>query len=267
MPTLTRRQKATFTQTALYLVLVVAVALVALLLDWEAVKAQFFDPEGLKHNWGELITTGVKNTAIYTIVAFSGGLVLAMALALMKLSPVVLYRWLATAYIEFFRGLPALVVMLAMAFGVPIAFGWTPPGGAVGAGLVGLMMVAGAYMAETLRAGIQAVPKGQTEAARSLGMSGARTMVSITIPQAIRIVIPPLTNEFVLLIKDTSLLFIIGASPAQREIVTVARDMQSSGASAGTATSLTMAAILYLIITLPLTRLVAYLEKKQQRAR
>jgi polar amino acid transport system permease protein len=267
VPTLTRRQKSNLTQATLYVVLVVALALVALLVDWQAVKAQFFNSEGLKHNWGELITTGVKNTAIYTVIAFSGGLVLAMALALMKLSPVVLYRWLATAYIEFFRGLPALIVMLAMAFGVPLALHWQAPGGSLGAGLIGLMMVAGAYMAETLRAGIQAVPKGQTEAARSLGMSGARTMVSITIPQAIRIVIPPLTNEFVLLIKDTSLLFIIGATASQRELVTVARDMQSTGFSAGTGTSLTMAAILYLIITLPLTRLVAYMEKKQQRAR
>lgn len=267
MPTLTRRQKATATQASLYLVLIVAVALAAFLIDWTAVKAQFFNTEGLKHNWGELITTGVKNTAIYTIIAFAGGLVLAMTLALMKLSPIGLYRWLATAYIEFFRGLPALIVMLAMAFGVPIAFHWQPPGGSLGAGLIGLMMVAGAYMAETLRAGIQAVPKGQVEAARSLGMSGSRTMASVVVPQAIRIVIPPLTNEFVLLIKDTSLLFIIGATTDQRELVTVARDMQSSGFSAGTATSLTMAAILYLVITLPLTRLVAYLEKKQQRAR
>ena len=122
-------------------------------------------------------------------------------------------------------------------------------------------------LAETLRAGIQAVPKGQTEAARSLGMSGARTTVTVILPQAFRIVIPPLTNEFVLLIKDTSLLSIVGAAVGQRELTNVSRDFLSSGSTAGTGTSLAQAALLYLIITLPLTRLVAWLEKRQQRAR
>ena len=274
MPTLTRRQKATFTQTGLYLVLIVAVALVAYLLDWEKVKTNFFAPGGFgnpfKGDWGtwpEFIATGVKNTVIYTALAFVLGLTLALVLALMKISPVAPYRWLATVYIEFFRGLPALIVILFTGFGVPIAFGWTPPGGTVGAGVLGLVIVGGAYMAETLRAGIQAVPKGQADAARSLGMSGPRTMISIVIPQAFRIVIPPLTNEFVLLIKDTSLLFVLGFAADQRELTTMARDLQSSGDTAGTSTSLMQAAILYLIITLPLTRLVAYMEKKQQRAR
>src|SRR3546814_3033214 len=82
-----------------------------------------------------------------------------------------------------------------MAYVVPIAFGVRAPGGAVGAGLIGLILVAGAYMAETIRAGIQAVPKGQSEAARSLGMSPSWTMISVVLPQAIRLVIPPLTNE------------------------------------------------------------------------
>jgi polar amino acid transport system permease protein len=252
---------------ALYAILVVIVVVLALLVDWGAVQRNFFNTDGLQENWGELILTGVKNTLIYTVLAFLGGLVLALVLALMKLSPVAPYRWLATAYIEFFRGLPALVVILVMGLGVPLAFnGWTPPGGVIGAGVTALALVGGAYMAETLRAGIQAVPKGQTEAARSLGMSGGWTMTSVVLPQAFRIVIPPMTNEFVLLIKDTALLFVLGMQIGQRELTTVARDFMTSGPSAGTATSLTMAAVLYLIITLPLTRLVAWLEKRQQRA-
>jgi polar amino acid transport system permease protein len=251
----------------LYALFVAIVVALVLLVDWEAVQESFFNTEGLQKNWGELIVTGVKNTVIYTVIAFVLGLVLALVLALMKMSPVAPYRWLATAYIEFFRGLPALIVILVMAFGVPIAFQWTPPGGLIGAGVVALVVVSGAYMAETLRAGIQAVPKGQAEAARSLGMSGSWTMVSVVLPQAFRIVIPPLTNEFVLLIKDTALLFVIGMQADQRELTTVARDFMTSGPSAGTATSLTMAAVLYLIITLPLTRLVAWMEKRQQRAR
>lgn len=251
---------------ALYGVLAALVLLVALAADWAAIRQNFFNADGLRGNFGELITVGVRNTLIYTFIAFFGGLALAIVLALMKLAPVGPYRWIATIYIEFFRGVPALIIVIVMALGVPLAFGWTPPGGTVGAGLLGLVLVAGAYMAETLRSGIQAVPKGQTEAARSLGMSGPRAMASVVLPQAFRIVIPPLTNEFVLLIKDTSLLFVIGLAASQRELTTLGRDLMTTGPSAGTSTSLTMAAILYLIITVPLTQVVAWLERRQMRA-
>jgi polar amino acid transport system permease protein len=174
------------------------------------------------------------------------------------------HRWLATSYIEFFRGLPALVVIIGFGFAVPIAFGWRPPGGPVGAGVIALIVVSAAYMAETIRAGIQAVPKGQSEAARSLGMSGGWTTVSIVLPQAFRIVIPPLTNEFVILIKDTSLLFVIGLAAAERELTTFARDAVTTNQNSS---PLVAAAVLYLIITLPLTRLVAWMERRTMRAR
>ena len=261
-----RSTKRHLRQGGLYAVLAVVVLVLVVSVDWENVRANFWSP-GLSGNWRDLIVTGAKNTIIYTAISFVLGLAVALALALMKLSDVAGYRWIATAYIELFRGLPALITMLFMAFAIPIAFGWTPPGGTTGAGIVGLIMVASAYMAETLRAGLQAVPKGQTEAARSLGMGPAATTVFIVIPQAFRIIIPPLTNEFVLLLKDTSLLSVVGATVAGRELTNVARDFQTSGDTAGTGTSLAQAALLYLIITLPLTRLVAWQEKRQQRAR
>jgi polar amino acid transport system permease protein len=91
-------------------------------------------------------------------------------------------------------------------------------------------------------------------------------MVSIVLPQAFRIIIPPLTNEFVLLIKDTALLFVLGVTFQQRELTTVARDFESSGATAGTATSLIQAALVYLVITIPLTQLVSWLERRQRKA-
>ncbi len=253
-------------QTALYAVLLAVVLFVALSVNWHKVRANFWAP-GQGSNWHDLIVTGVRNTLEYTVIAFAAGLALALVLALMKLSSNVAYRWLATAYIELFRGLPAMITMFLMAFAVPIAFGWKPPGGTSGAGVIGLIMVAGAYMAETLRAGLQAVPKGQTEAARSLGMSGLATQLHVVIPQAFRIIIPPLTNEFVALLKDTSLLSIVGATLSQRELTNVTRDFMSSGNTAGTGTSLTQAALLYLVITLPLTQLVAWLERRQQRVR
>jgi polar amino acid transport system permease protein len=259
-----RSTRAKLKLAVLYGILVLGLVALVVLADWAAIKENFFDLEVARELWPGIITTGVKNTAVYTMIAFAGGLLLALVLALMKLSPVAPYRWLATGYIELFRGLPALIVIIAFGFAVPIAFNWRPPGGQVGAGLIALIVVSSAYMAETLRAGIQAVPKGQTEAARSLGMTGTWTTISVVLPQAFRIVIPPLTNEFVLLIKDTSLLFVIGVALTQRELTTYSRDGLVEFTNS---TPLTVAALLYLIITLPLTRLVARLERKQQRAR
>ncbi len=259
-----RTTRTKLNRAALYALLVVGLLALGFLADWPAIADNFFDLGVARDLWPGVVTTGVKNTAIYTVIAFAGGLVFALVLALMKLSPVAPYRWLATGYIELFRGLPALIVILAFGFAVPIAFNWRPPGGTVGAGVIALIVVSAAYMAETLRAGIQAVPKGQNEAARSLGMTGGRTMLSVVLPQAFRIVIPPLTNEFVLLIKDTSLLFVIGLALSQRELTTFSRDGLVEFTNS---TPLTVAALLYLVITLPLTRLVARLERKQQRAR
>ncbi|MGA7229043.1 MAG: amino acid ABC transporter permease, partial [Acidimicrobiia bacterium] len=157
-----------------------------------------------------------------------------------------------------------LITIILFGYGLPLAFQFHLPGGTLVTGSVALGVVAAAYMAETIRAGILAVPKGQDEAARSLGMSPARAMGSIVLPQAFRIIIPPLTNEFVLLIKDTSLLFVLGTTPVTKELTKFARDFMSTTQNA---TPLTVVAIVYLIITLPLTYLVRRLEKRTAKAR
>ena len=268
MPSLTRTQRQRGVRLSLYALFVLLVGGLVLVADREAIRENFFMREGFTENWQDFVSVGARNTVLYTLISFVGGFVLALVLVLMKLAPIAPFRWVATAYIELFRGLPALIVILFMGLGVPIAFGgWRPPGGPIGAGLVGLMLVAGAYMAETLRAGIEAVPKGQTEAARSLGMNGPWTMATVVMPQALRIVVPPLTNELVILIKDTSLLFVVGMAVNEKELTTMARDFMTSGPSAGTATSLVFACLLYLAITLPLTQLVAWLERRQKRSR
>lgn len=249
---------------ALYALLVAGIAALALSADWPAIRENFLNVDVARSLWPEIVTVAAKNTVVYTAIAFAGGLALALVLALMKLSPVAPYRWIATIFIEFFRGLPALIVIIAFGFALPIALDWRPPGGVVGAGLLALVVVSSAYMAETLRAGIQAVPKGQLEAARSLGMSAPWAMVSVVLPQAIRIVIPPLTNELVILIKDTSLLSVIGAAANERELTTFSRDALTTSFNS---TPLLAASVLYLIITTPLTRLVAELERRQGKAR
>lgn len=248
----------------LYAVFIAAAAAVVLAADWGAIRSNFFDLDVAAQAFPDIIVTAARNTVVYTAIAFIGGLALGLILALMKLSPVGPYRWLATAYIELFRGLPALLVIFGFAFAVPIAFQWRPPGGSAGAGLIALVIVSSAYIAETIRAGIEAVPKGQVEAARSLGMRPSWTLVSVVLPQAFRIITPPLTNELVILIKDTSLLFIAGMALGDRELTTFARDAVSSQANA---TPLVLAAIMYLAITLPLTQLVARLERHNKRGR
>jgi polar amino acid transport system permease protein len=118
-------------------------------------------------------------------------------------------------------------------------------------------------MAETIRAGIEAVPKGQMEAARSLGMTYSRAMITIIIPQALRIIVPPLTNEFVLLIKDTSLISVLGVTAGTRDLARFGRDGVNHTANA---TPLIVAGLVYLAMTIPLTQLVAWMERREKAA-
>ena len=215
---------------------------------WDIVKEQF----------PRILTQGAKNTIIYTVIGFALGLTLGLAFALMRLSKVRAYRWFAATYIEVFRGIPLLVTLLILGFGIPIATGWQWPNPWM-QGAVPLALVSAAYMAETVRAGIEAVPKGQMEAARSLGMSYARAMTTIIIPQALRIIVPPLTNEFVLLIKDTSLISVLGVTDATKDLARFGRDGVNHSANA---TPLIVAGLVYLVMTLPLTQLVAWMERR-----
>src|SRR5659263_441257 len=233
-------------------------------MDWQRVGTQFFNLEVERKQLPQIVTIALRNTLLFTVTSFAGGLLIGTLMALMKLSSATPYRLFATGYIELFRGIPALLTIFAMAYMLPIALGVQVPGGNIGAGLLGLILVASAYMAEVIRSGIQAVPKGQREAARSLGVSQSRTMISVVLPQAFRIVIPPVTNEFVLLLKDTSLLFIAGSTLQTKELTTFARDGLTTNANA---TPLIMAAMLYLVVTIPLTSLVARMEKRMARAR
>jgi len=242
-----------------YVVAAGVVLFVALAADWPRIGRQFFNPDVLRKLWPDIVYIALRNTLLFTIVSFVFGTLLAILLALMKMSrgPA---KWFAVGFIELFRGLPALVTIIAIAFMIPIAFnGAKLPGPTVMSGLLALILVTGAYSAEIIRAGIEAVPKGQREAARSLGMPHLTTTLSIILPQAIRIVIPPITNEFVLLLKDTSLLFVIGTTVQTRELTTFGRNGMTTYASS---TPLIFAALLYLVITIPLTYMVGRLEKK-----
>lgn len=259
---MSRRQRARLFRGVQYAVLFIAIAVLALVADWGTLRQAFFDVEIAKALFPEVITTALVNTAYYTLLGFGFGLGLGIILALMRLSTVPPYRWIAIAYIEFFRGIPSLLVFIALGFGVPLAFEVALDMDITV--MLSLGLVGAAYMAETIRAGILAVPKGQTEAARSLGMTPGRAMVSIVMPQAFRIVLPPLTNELILLTKDSSLVYLLGLSLGQFELANFGRDALNEHKSL---TPILIAGLLYLVITLPLGHLVRRLEARTAKAR
>jgi polar amino acid transport system permease protein len=240
-------------------VLVVATA------DWAAIQQGFFRPDIAAAMFPQVLFPALVNTVLFTLGAFAFGLVLGTVLALMRLSSAGVYRWVATGYVELFRGLPVLVVLFLVGYGIPIAFPDREiPGGIYGKMAIGLGLTAAAYMAETIRAGIQAVPKGQLEAARTLGMSHRRAMISIIIPQAFGIIIPPLANEVILLTKDSSLAYVLGVTASSLEITKLSNDVLNLKTNA---TPLVVAALMYLAITLPLSQLVRRMELRAARAR
>ncbi len=212
----------------------------------------------------------IKLSVISGILALAWGLVLAV-LRQLPGRPLAPIRWLTIAYIDVFRGIPLLLVLLLISgisvFGSPIGgevlpkslasptwLGQTSP---FWYGVLALTITYGAYMAEVYRAGIEAVPRGQMEAARSLGMSHGQSMRYVIVPQAVTKVIPPLLNDFIALMKDTSLVSVIGAI----EVVQAGRDIQAEFYNG---TGLVMGAILFLIVTIPLARLVDWMIAREQ---
>jgi polar amino acid transport system permease protein len=249
-----------------YAVGLAALAAVAAFADWATIGDKYFDLERAKDQFPDIVTTAAKNTLLYTSMSFVGGVALGLSAALLRLSSIRAYRWIAAVYIEIFRGLPALLTIIFVGFMTPIALGFQFPEviGVPTGGIAALSLVAGAYLAETIRAGIQAVPRGQVEAARSLGMTHSQTLRSVVIPQAFRIVIPPLTNELVLLLKDTSLLAVLGTTITTKELTQFGKDAGTRGFNG---TPLVVAGVMYLLITIPLTRLVAVLERRNAQSR
>ena len=228
--------------------------------------AVFLDPDVLASMWPEIITTALKNTLLYTICAFTFGLVLGLLLALMRLSPVGPYRWFATAVIEFFRGVPALVVFIAFSIGVPIAFpGREVPGGILGTG-------DGRSRARRARPtwrrpSAPASRRSRRGRWRPPGRSAClrrRAMISIVVPQAFRIVLPPLTNELILLTKDSSLVYILGLTLEEYELTKFGRDVLNQEKNL---TPLVGIALCYLLITIPLSIVVRRMEARAGRAR
>ncbi|MGI6205226.1 MAG: amino acid ABC transporter permease [Anaerovoracaceae bacterium] len=206
---------------------------------------------------------GIGMTLYVTVCAILIGIVIGLLMALMKMSRHIVPKIIANVYIEVVRGTPLFVQILIFAYGIPylvsslsggkISFNWEP---IVIVGILACGLNSGAYLAEIMRSGIQAVDKGQNEASRSLGLTSGQTMRYVILPQAFRIILPAMANEFVTLIKETSILSYIGIVEITREgMLWASRDFKSFPAYIGVA-------IVYMCLTIPLSRLVAYLEKR-----
>lgn len=196
---------------------------------------------------------GLKLTLSLTLLAMLFGIALGLALALLKISKNVLLKGAASTYIEIIRGTPLLLQILVVYYVFP---GFGIEFNAFTAGIVALSMNSAAYISEIFRAGIESISEGQMEAAFSVGMNYAKSMRYIILPQTIRRVLPPITNEIVAMLKDTSLVMIISLAELTY------RSKQISAATANVITPYVAAGAIYLIITIPLTQYAQRLERR-----
>ncbi|MEW5921017.1 MAG: amino acid ABC transporter permease [Bacillota bacterium] len=205
-------------------------------------------------NYLPLLLQGMKLTFQLTIIAVAIGTVIGLFISLCRIAFFKPVAWLAKAYVDFFRGTPLLVQIFLIHFGFPQLFGMRSfP--AYLSGTIALSLNSGAYIAEIFRGGIQSIHKGQMEAARSLGMSYAQAMFYVILPQAFKRSIPPLGNEFIAMLKDSSLVSVI----ALQELMMSGRIMQ--GRSFRPFETWVTVAMLYLVMTLTISQFVSYLER------
>ncbi|HAR4436189.1 TPA: ABC transporter permease subunit [Staphylococcus aureus] len=210
------------------------------------------DDSGFISKYGSFFLKGIKITILISLIGVALGSILGAFVALMKLSKIKIISWIASIYIEILRGTPMLVQVFIVFFGITAALGLDIS--ALVCGTIALVINSSAYIAEIIRAGINAVDKGQMEAARSLGLNYRQTMKSVIMPQAIKNILPSLGNEFVTLIKESSIVSTIGVG----EIMFNAQVVQ--GISFDPFTPLLVAAALYFVLTFVLTRIMNMIE-------
>ena len=198
---------------------------------------------------------GIWYTIVITVFSVLIGVILGVVLALMRLSKVKIIHWIAVCYIEFIRGTPQMVQILFVYFGVGYLISNLS---AIVAGIIAIGLNSGAYVAEDIRSGINSIAKGQTEAARSLGLNQAKTYRYVIIPQALKNIWPALGNEFITLLKDSSLVSVIGVS----ELMYQTQLIQTSTYRG--VLPLFIAMIIYFIMTFTLSRILNHFEKRMK---
>ncbi|MCP2276557.1 ABC transporter substrate-binding protein/permease [Nocardia amikacinitolerans] len=230
----------------------------------QQLRETFFDWSLYRKAFPDLIKTGLPNTLILALVSGALGTVIGMLLAVGGISRTRWLRWPARVYTDIFRGLPAVVIILLIGLGIgPVARNITG-NNPYWLGAVALALLASAYIGEIFRSGIQSVEAGQLEAARAIGFGYRQAMTLVVIPQGVRRVLPALMNQFIALIKDSSLIYFLGLLASQRELFAVGRDLN---AQTGNLSPLVAAGLMYLVLTIPLTHLVNYIDHRMRTGR
>nr|WP_245839681.1 ABC transporter substrate-binding protein/permease [Nocardia donostiensis] len=230
----------------------------------EQLRDTFFDWSLYRQAFPDLITTGLPNTLILALVSGVLGTVLGMLLAVAGIARTRWLRWPARVYTDIFRGLPAVVIILLIGLGIGPVVGNITGNNPYWLGAVALALLASAYIGEIFRSGIQSVEKGQLEAARAIGFGYRQAMTLVVIPQGVRRVLPALMNQFIALVKDSSLIYFLGLLATQRELFAVGRDLN---AQTGNLSPLVAAGLVYLLLTIPLTHLVNYIDHRMRTGR
>lgn len=226
----------------------------------EVKKYSIFDAELFFYALSKELGLGLVATIKLSVIAFAIGIFIGLAMGLGRVSHNILYRYFASVYVEGVRGLPLVLQILFVYYGLPFfikdMLGVPIIINEFYAAIIALSINSGAYMAEIFKAGIEAIPKGQMEASRSVGMTYWQAMFYVILPQAFKIVLPALGNEFIALIKDSSIALVI----SYQELTYWAKSVGYEYYNAFT--PLVAAGCLYLLITLPLGKLVQYIEKR-----
>lgn len=227
-----------------------------------------FSVEGFQSafRYASLFRDGLFCTISLSAFTVILGFVLALVLALMRMSKVAPLRWVATAYVELFRATP-LMVQLFLVYYVLLAGISLPTFKLFGTirferfipGVIALSLNSGAYLSEIIRSGIQSIDGGQTEAARSLGMTSRQTMQYIVLPQAIKNILPAIANEFVTIIKESSICWTIGV----QEIMSAVNAVKAATYTISEA--LVIATCIYFCLTFPTSKIIAYFERRMSR--
>jgi len=225
----------------------------------------FFDWKAIGEVLPKMFAVGLPNTIVLAVVSGVIGTALGMLLALMGISRNAAARWIARIYTDILRGLPPVLTILVIGFGFgPIIRELTGSTSPYPMAIAALSLMSGAYIGEIFRSGIQSVDKGQLEATRALGFSYGSSMRLVVVPQGIRRVLPALVNHFIALIKESSLVFMLGLLATEREIFQIGKD---AAANTGNLSPYVAAAIFYLALTIPLTHFVNWIDGRMRTGR
>ncbi|WP_374009163.1 amino acid ABC transporter permease [Leifsonia sp. LS-T14] len=224
----------------------------------------FFNWDQIAAILPDLVVIGLPNTLILAIGAMVLGTIVGILVALASMSKRLWLRVPARVYVDLMRGLPVILTIFLLGQGLPLMGVRIFGDNSYPYGILTLGLIAGAYIAEIFRSGIQSLPPGQLEAARALGMPHGMAMRLIVIPQGIRNVLPALTNQFIATIKDSSLVYLLGFTVSQRELYRIGQD---AAQQTGNLSPLVAAGVMYLIITIPLTYVVNWMDKRFKTGR